>query len=543
MSERKVGGVTYQEVGEEYFLKRGLRRHAGVWSLWALGVGAVISGDYYGWNFGLDVGGFGGLLIATAVIAVMYYGLCYSIAEMSPALPHTGGAYSFARSAMGPWGGFLTGLAENIEYVITPAVVVGAIGLLMQDIVAGLFDIAGSPWWNSEPVWWAVFYVIFVGLNIVGIEATMRFTVTITVLALGILAIFYVSALVSGEFSPSLWFNIPEGGGEALADGGGPFLPFGVSGIFKALPFAIWFYLAIEEVPLAAEESHDPRRDVPKGTLFGMHTLLIASVLTLFLNTGVNGGAKVVGASGTPLFDGFKGVFGEGTAAELLALIGVIGLVASFFTIIFAYGRNTYSLSRAGYYPKFLSVTHGERKTPHVALIAGAIVGYAVVLLIWYLGQQEGEAAAQVVAAVLTMAVFAAVISYALQCLSFVLLRRNLPNIERPYRSRWGETGAIVAGVIALVSLISIFLNEDYLPGVYGVAIYYILGVVYFAVAGRNRLVLSPEEEFALTRGEKGVPQATYETSAAAQEAILGEGTTMTPGSETPMAPPPPPPE
>jgi ethanolamine permease len=540
MSERKVGGVTYQEVGEEYFLKRGLRRHAGVWSLWALGVGAVISGDYYGWNFGLDVGGFGGLLIATAVIAVMYYGLCYSIAEMSPALPHTGGAYSFARSAMGPWGGFLTGLAENIEYVITPAVVVGAIGLLMQDIVAGLFDIAGSPWWNSEPVWWAVFYVIFVGLNIVGIEATMRFTVTITVLALGILAIFYVSALVSGEFSPSLWFNIPEGGGEALADGGGPFLPFGVSGIFKALPFAIWFYLAIEEVPLAAEESHDPRRDVPKGTIFGMHTLLIASVLTLFLNTGVNGGAKVVGASGTPLFDGFKGVFGEGTAAELLALIGVIGLVASFFTIIFAYGRNTYSLSRAGYYPKFLSVTHGERKTPHVALIAGAIVGYAVVLLIWYLGQQEGEAAAQVVAAVLTMAVFAAVISYALQCLSFVLLRRNLPNIERPYRSRWGETGAIVAGVIAVVSLISIFLNEDYLPGVYGVAIYYILGVVYFAVAGRNRLVLSPEEEFALTKGEKGVPQATYETSAAAQEAILGEGTTMTPGSEKPMAPPPP---
>ena len=57
------------------------------------------------------------------------------IAEMSPALPHTGGAYSFARSAMGPWGGFLTGLAENMEYVITPAVVVGAIGLLMQEIM------------------------------------------------------------------------------------------------------------------------------------------------------------------------------------------------------------------------------------------------------------------------------------------------------------------------------------------------------------------------------------------------------------------------
>ncbi|HET9249760.1 MAG TPA: amino acid permease [Actinomycetota bacterium] len=540
MSERKHGSVTYREVGEDYFEKRGLRRHAGVWSLWALGVGAVISGDFYGWNFGLSVGGFGGLLIATAIIAVMYYGLCYSIAEMSPALPHTGGAYSFARSAMGPWGGFLTGLAENMEYVITPAVVVGAMGLLMQELVISIFDVTGDPWWNSEPVWWLVFYAIFVWINVVGIEATMRFTVAITVLALGVLAIFYVSALVSGKFDASLWFNIPDGGGEPLADGGGPFLPFGISGIFKALPFAIWFYLAIEEVPLAAEESMDPRRDVPRGTVLGMHTLLLASVLTLFINSGVDGGAAAIGESGTPLFDGFIGVFGEGFAAEILALFGLIGLIASFFTIIYAYGRNTYSLSRAGYFPKFLSVTHGERKTPHVALIAGAIVGYLVILLVWYLQRQGGEAAAQVVAAVLNMAVFAAVISYAMQSLSFIMLRQKLPNIARPYRSKWGVPGAAIAGIIAVVSLVSIFLNEDYRPGVYGVAIYYVLGVLYFAIAGRNRLVLSPEEEFALTAGERGVPQESYETSREAQSQILGTGsTTSVEGASTPPPPPP----
>jgi ethanolamine permease len=524
-SERRVGSVTYREVGEEYFEQRGLRRHAGVWSLWALGVGAVISGDFYGWNAGLGTGGFGGLLIATAVIAVMYYGLCYCIAEMSPALPHTGGAYSFARSAMGPWGGFLTGLAENMEYVITPAVVVSAMGLLMHDIMIDLFDVAGEPWWNSEPFWWAVFYIIFVGINVIGIEATMRFTVAITVIALGILAVFYVSAIVAGKFHPSLWFNIPKGGGDPLPNGGGPFLPFGISGIFKSLPFAIWFYLAIEEVPLAAEESMDPRRDVPKGTIWGMHTLLIASILTLFINSGVGGGASAIGDSGTPLFDGFKGVFGEGTGASLLGLIGMLGLIASFFTIIYAYGRNTYSLSRAGYFPKFLSVTSGTRKTPNVALVAGAIVGYVVVWLQWYVGRQGGETSAKIVAAVLSMAVFAAVISYTLQCISFIMLRRRLPNINRQYVSPWGEAGAAVAGVIAVVSLGSIFLNSDYLPGVYGVAIYYILGAIYFAIAGRHRLVLSPEEEFALTQGDQGVPQSTYSTSGAAQEAILrGEG-------------------
>jgi ethanolamine permease len=541
--QRKVGSVTYREVGEEYFEQRKLRRHAGVWSLWALGVGAVISGDFYGWNFGLSTAGFGGLVIATVIIAIMYYGLCYSIAEMSPALPHTGGAYSFARSAMGPWGGFLTGLAENMEYVITPAVVVGAMGLLMQALVIDIFNVTGDPWWNSEPLWWAIFYVIFVGINVIGIEATMRFTVIITVLALAVLGIFYVSALVSGEFDASLWFNIPqdwdgETTSQLLADGGGPFLPLGISGIFKALPFAIWFYLAIEEVPLAAEESMDPRRDVPKGTIWGMHTLVLTGALILLLNTGVDGGAGVIGISGTPLFDGFIGIFGEGFAAEVLALFGLIGLIASFFTIIYAYGRNTYSLSRAGYFPKWLSITHGERQTPHVALIAGAVAGYLVALLVWYLTRQGGTAAAQVVAALLYMAVFGAVISYAMQCLSFILLRVKLPNIERPYRSKWGIPGAAIAGIIAVVSLVTMFTNDDYRPGLYGVAAYYVLGVIYFAIAGRHRLVLSPEEEFALTRGVRGVPEVSYGHSAAEQGAVLRGETGETAPSQAPPEPP-----
>jgi ethanolamine permease len=493
--------VSYQEAGEDYFGRRKLRRHAAFWSLWSLGVAAVISGDFYGWNLGLDAGGFGGLLIATVVITIMYYGLCYSIAEMSPALPHTGGAYSFARSAMGPWGGFITGLAENMEYVITPAVVVSSMGVLMHDIVAGLFDIAGAPWWNSPVTWWAVFYVVFVWINIVGIEATMRFTVAINVVALGILAFFFVSVLVSGKFDASLWTNIPPD------EGASSFLPHGIAGIFPAIPFAIWFYLAIEELPLAAEESHDPRRDVPRATIWGLTTLVITGVLTLTLNTGVGGGAATLGGSATPLFDGFKGVFGDGTAAELLALIGLAGLIASFFTIIYAYGRNTYSLSRAGYFPRWLSITHPTRNTPHVALIAGAIVGYALAVLIYELGQSEGALAGKVVGALLYMAVFGAVISYFMQCLSFILLRRNLPNIERPYRSPVGIWGAAIAGAIALVSLISLYSNEDYRPGVYGTLIYFLLGIVYFAVAGRHRLVLSPEEEFAMTHGEHGHPE------------------------------------
>src|SRR5688572_32866028 len=91
------GGVNYKQVAADYFQNRGLKRYAKVWSLWALGVGAVISGHYSGWNFGL-AHGFGSMLVAGLIIAAMYWGLIFSLAEMSPALPHTGAAYSFARS-------------------------------------------------------------------------------------------------------------------------------------------------------------------------------------------------------------------------------------------------------------------------------------------------------------------------------------------------------------------------------------------------------------------------------------------------------------
>ncbi len=115
--------------------RRKLRRHAAFWSLWALGGGAAISGDFYGWNLGLDAGGFGGSADSEAASSRSCTTACATASpRCSPALPPTGGAptRSLLRWAMGPWGGFVTGLAENMEYVITaPAVVVSAMGFLI----------------------------------------------------------------------------------------------------------------------------------------------------------------------------------------------------------------------------------------------------------------------------------------------------------------------------------------------------------------------------------------------------------------------------
>jgi ethanolamine permease len=479
-SDDRFGSVSYEDVDGAYFEKRGLRRYARVWSLWALGVGAVISGDFFGWNFGLAAGGFGGLLIATVIITVMYAGLCYSIGEMAPALPHTGGAYSFGRTALGPWGGFITGLGENMEYVITPAIIVVGIG----GYLGAVFETPDA----FAPVWWLGAYALFVGLNIAGVEASFRFTVFITFLALAILLVFYIGALPHFSWDQAL--NIePEPGGTR-------FLPKGWLGVASALPFAIWFYLAIEELPLASEEAFDPQRDMPRGILYGLLTLVVTAFLVLFLNAGIAPGAAAVGASDEPLFLGFQTIFGTGIGSKFLALIAVAGLIASFHTIIYAYGRNIYSLSRAGYFPRALSVTHGTRKTPHVALIVGAVLGYLVALTIYLLPQGS-----PVGAVLLNMAVFGALISYVMQALAFVLLRRRFPHLHRPFRSPVGTAGAVVALVICVVTLVFLFLNPDYRNGVFGAAAWYLLGLLYFAAYARKRLVRAPEEQFAIERG------------------------------------------
>lgn len=487
MSEHQSGGVRYSKQDSAYFEQRGLRRYAGAWSLWALGVGAVISGDFFGWNFGLATGGFGGLFIATAIISVMYVCMCYSLAEMSPALPHTGGAYSFGRTTMGPWGGFITGLAENMEYVLTPAVIVVGIGGYLGSIYNTMFG-AEIP----EPFWWFLSYAIFVAMNILGVEVTFKFTVFITFLALGILAVFWLGAIP--HFSMDYLLNIEP------MEGASRWLPMGWAGVAASLPFAVWFYLGIEQLPLAAEESHDPKRDMPRGLLWGILTLIIAAFLTLILNAGVAPGAAEVGQSSDPLFLGFKAIFGEGMGAALLALIAVAGLVASFHTIIYAYGRNIYSLSRAGYFPHWLSLTHPKFKSPHIALIAGALLGYVVAVFIKYSEALFGDV--PVGAVLLNMAVFGAVIAYIMQMIAFILLRRRFAHIDRPYVSPLGEPGAWLAAAIALVTLVVLFLNPDYRVSVVGCAIWYAAGLAWFAIHARHHMVLSPEEEFALEQGK-----------------------------------------
>ncbi len=470
-----------REAAAGFLESRTLRRHARVGHLWALGVGAVISGDFFGWNFGLADGGFGGMLVALGIMTALFAALCSGIAEMSPALPHAGGAYSFARTAFsgrgvsgtnwGPWGGYVTGLAENMEYILTPAVIVVGMGGYLGSIFG-----TGPDW---EPVWWLGLYILFVALNVAGVELSFRISFAITMCALAVLLLFFVAA------APR--FNL-----QGWALGAAGWFPHGPSGVLRCLPFALWVYLGIEQLPLAAEESHDPVRDMPRGLWLGLATLVVFAFLTVILNSGIEPGAAMVAKSDEPLLLGFRSIFGPFAFAKVLALFACTGLAASFHAIIYAYGRQIYSLSRSGYFPVWLSETNGARQTPARALVAGSALGYGAALVIHFAGQKSPTGAV-----LLNMAVFGAVIAYILQMVSFLLLRLRFPHLPRPYRSPLGVPGALLAIVIAGATLVTLFQNADYRPGVLGAAAWFALGILWFLVKGRHGLVLSPEEAFA----------------------------------------------
>ncbi|RYE37740.1 MAG: amino acid permease, partial [Hyphomicrobiales bacterium] len=283
----------------------------------------------------------------------------------------------------------------------------------------------------------------------------------------------------------------------------GSWFPFGWQGVLATLPFAVWLFLAIEQVPLAAEESVDPKRDLPRGILLGFCTLLLSAFLIVLLNPSIPGvGSFALGSSLEPALDGIRAIYGD-AAAPIFGVVALIGLIASFHTILYAQGRQVYSLSRAGYFPSGLSVTHPTYRTPYIAMISGALLGLLVMLIIWFAngggGSGETQLGDDIIGTVLlNMAVFGAMLSYIMQALSFIILRRSLPNMERPFRSPLGIPGAVVTIIIAAVTLIYQLQDPNFFHGVIWVILWCAVGVMYFAAVGRNKLILSPEEEFAL---------------------------------------------
>lgn len=457
---------------EEYLQRRSLKRGSAGWLLLTgLGVAYVVSGDYAGWNFGLAEGGFGGLALATVLMGTMYACLVFSLAELASILPTAGGGYGFARRALGTWGGFLTGTAILIEYVLAPAAISVFIGGYVESL--GLFGLE-SGW----PVYLACF-VLFISIHLWGVGEALRFSFVVTGIAVAALIVFCVGALTHFDLG-----SLDDVAVDSSAVGSSSWLPLGLMGIWAAFPFGMWFFLGVEGVPLAAEETRNPARTLPKAMALAIGILVLLAVLTLLPAAGA-AGSDAIKEADNPLVAALEAATGGDptTLSRIVNYAGLAGLVASFFSLIYAGSRQLFALSRAGYLPRFLSLT-SSRKAPYLGLIVPGAIGFG-------LAAATGDGARM-----LNIAVFGASVSYVLMSLSHLVLRRREPDLPRPYRTPGGMVTSSVAFVLACAAVVATFLVD---PKAAGIAlVLYVVAVAYFTFYSRHHLVAAaPEEEFA----------------------------------------------
>lgn len=467
-----------------------LKRALGPVMLWGLGVGYVISGEYFGWNLGLRVGGTFGLLFAFVLITVMYVTFVFSYTEMACAIPRAGGVFVYGVRALGLVGGYIGGIAQVIEFVFAPPAIAMAIGAYVETWLPPATTGTLPESWGIENrhVIALAAYLFFTALNIWGVKQAATFELVVTVLAVGELLLF--TGIVAPRFE---WVNFTANA-----------WPHGWNGALAAIPFAIWFYLAIEGVANAAEEAKNPQRDVPIGFGAAIVTLVVLAAAVLFAGVGVGGWERIVFDRGdlTTVADGSLTV-AEGALASdsplvlalgqivapqdpmyhLLVGIGLLGLVASFNGIILAASRALFEMGRVGFLPHFIGRVHPRTKTPANALVLNLVVGMISIRFFDTAG-------------LITMSAIGAVTLYVVSMISLIRLRQIEPELARPFRTPlypWFPLTALAIASFALVAMLYFNFGAD-APGIFQrwLSVWYVVALLaalaYYYLVVRWRL-------------------------------------------------------
>lgn len=425
--------------------------------LWAIAVGMVISGQYFGWNYGFGEAGVLGMTVASLLVVVFFTCFIFSFAELSTSIPSAGGPTAYARRAMGPFAGFMTGIACLMEFVFAPPAIAVSTGAYVNFLIPAI---------PAVYVTIGVF-VLFILVNLIGMKGAALIELIATIAALVGLALYFGAGLPHIE-----WSNLVNE--QAFSNGMG--------GIMAAIPYGIWFFLAIEGGAMAAEEVRNPRRDIPKGFIAGILTLGIATVLNLLVTAGLGGGQGAL--ADYPLPQALSSVYGDGNIiSAAVAIIGLFGLIASLHGIIIGYSRQTYALARDGYFPAFLSKLN-KKGAPVWALILPGVIGVIC-------AGSSGFANALIL-----LAVFGAVLMYCLSMLSLFILRAKEPAMSRPFKVSYPLVPviALVLGLLFLYCVVRYSLVRESLP-LFGAAIplwlvvLVILGasVAYYGLVLRTR--------------------------------------------------------
>jgi ethanolamine permease len=477
---REAAGAAGLRPEEAAYLKaHALKNPLRVPDIWALGVGVVITGAYFGWNFGLKDNGPVALLVASLVVCLLYLMWVLTLAELSVAMPFAGGPLAYGRRVGGPWLGFVMGWSMFLESQFATIATALATGGYIAFLLA-----PDDPSLTVQTAAALATTAVFFLLQAWGVKEQSRAMIVMTYGAILGLVVFWAAAATN--FAPQRVWPSP-----ALPEGKG------WRAVLDALPYALWWLVMIETVALAAEEAHEPHRTLPRGLVWAQLTLIALVVLTwLFACGALESQRLAVNAHDEtisyPLAEALRNIpLGRsGLLTYGFGAIALFGMIASYHGMVYGTSRQAFALGRAGYLPLLLGEVHAVRRTPVPALFLCSLVtaGFVVANL-WF---------KQAIDVAVLVSALAALVWYILAVVCLFVLRRREPWLFARYRAPVARVLPVAVVVLsALAAWVYSGIDVKVIPLT---LVLYALGVGYFGVWARRRLQEAAPEELAARR-------------------------------------------
>ncbi|MYL19954.1 amino acid permease [Halobacillus litoralis] len=385
---------------------------SGTWITEAGSLGAVIA---------FVIGGF----------LVLCVGLNY--AELASAMPKVGGEHEYVHKALGAKYSFVASWAITLGYVSVATFEAVAlptvIDYLLPDYQAGyLWTIAG---WDVHLNWvliGSVGALIITFINYIGLKqaAVLQTVFTLMIIAVGLILIF-----------GSAFLGDPEN----LS----PFFVGGASGIMTVLVMVPFLFVGFDVIPQVAEEANLPRRKI--GTLL-IVSVSSAVIFYLAIALGVGLGLNPAQLANAQLAsaDAMGALFNSNTFAQILILGGVAGIITSWNSFIIGGSRVLYAMAKSGMLPAWFGYLHPKYHTPSNSILFIGVLSMLAPLL--------GRSA---LVWIVDAGGLGIVVAYFFVALSFIVLRKNKPEMERPFRAAKSPIFGYIALVLSLGFIILYF--------------------------------------------------------------------------------------
>lgn len=401
-------------------------RVLGQWDVLAIAFGAMIG---FGWivltgGF-LDEAGTGGAALAFVLGGIVMGFVALTYAELVAAMPQVGGEHQYVLRAVGSRAAFVCSWFLVLGYVSVVAFEAVALPqtmlFLFPDMLAlKMWTIAGYDVYLSWVAVGVLAAVVMTYLNYRGVRAAAVFQ-SIAVLFLMAVG----AALVLGAFS---------GGSVAQME---PWFTGGAAGIIGVLVATPFLFVGFDVIPQSAEEINLPYRRI--GIMILVSLLAAVSwYVIIMLTVGSSLPAADLAASNLAVADGMSALWGSEAMGKILVLGGVAGILTSWNGFLIGASRLVYAMAESGMLPAWFGALHPRYKTPKNALLF--IGGFSMLAPIF---------GRQMLVWLVDAGSVSLIIAFVMVAVSFVVLRRREPDMERPFRTPGGSATGVAAVVLA----------------------------------------------------------------------------------------------